>query len=381
MNTETARAIAGRAVRYGLPWGAAIAASEALVLPFGQFTSLAQSWAFAPIALGWALDGIFMALLAFTVEPWLDQRWKVALAMLCLAVAGAGFNSLRWFISDRLGISYQWQETLREHQISWTNYLYVLWMMLFHGGLFVVACTLAMRHERTARMLTEAQISRSRTAALLDAARLDALREQVDPVFLMRAMAVVRDRYGVDPSAADRLLDELVAFLRLAMPGVRSGASRLAVEAGLAARYAQLGAAMSSAGPVWRVVSGPLPDMPFPPLLLLPLMDALLVGNTDGQSGTVRFSLEDAVLEIAFEIPMHSSVRLPADLLYRTRVGLQSVLGPTCRLDAQAAEHAGGQRFVITIPRPAVALRRAAQAEPASGARSFDQATNPGAIP
>ena len=311
-----------------------MAASEGLSLPFIGIGSIQEFVRLWPIFYAWALAGVVIACVAFVLEPHLNRAWKGALAVLLLAVACAALSTVLWVAVNVLGITPETSQYLSSPLPSWTDFFYTLWMSLFHGGLFIVACMLLMRAERNRQLLGTAQIARNRTEALLEAVQLDALREKVDPVFLLRAMAAVQARYATNPAGADRLLDQLVAFLRMAMPGVRSGGSNLQVEVELARSYALLSASIESGRAAWQVdVSAALPDMPFPSLLLLPLMDQLAEPHRSGRMAVVNtHGLVTITLEAA---PAQRSTDVPHHLLYRLRVALRSTFGDACTLDIE----------------------------------------------
>ncbi len=137
----------------------------------------------------------------------------------------------------------------------WTQFIYNVWVCLFYGGLFMPGFVLVIRAERTRSLLGNAEIARSQTDTVLSQTQLQALRGQVDPDLLLRVMAEVQRRYAQDPAAAERLLDQLINFLRSAMPGVRSGRSTLAAELAIVQSYVQLWAELDPQRAGWRWTS------------------------------------------------------------------------------------------------------------------------------
>jgi hypothetical protein len=332
----------GHGVIYGTLWGLGITASEVLVLPFGQFESLAELAAnFGQILVQWCANGAAIACGTLALERRLDRAWKVAAAIVVAAVMAAAMHSTGWAMAKWLGVAIP-PRLIGESLPSWGDALYAFWMALFHGGLFIIACVLLSRAERTRFVLGEAQIARDKTEALLDRAQIEALYGHVEPAFLIRAMRVVRNRYASDASSADRLLDDLVAFLRLAMPGVRSGSSTLTAELQLAHSYAQLQRAIDPERAAWHVdAEARLPEMPFPPLVLLPLLDAVVTPTTVGPL-TLRASLHRASqrVTLAIHTPPGAAraVTVPAALRYHVRVALQTTLGDTWRVVDQGSD-------------------------------------------
>jgi hypothetical protein len=332
-----------RGVIFGVLWGLGITAGEALVLPFGQFESLEAFTAnFGQILVDWCLEGMLIACGVLAIEPRLDRSWKVAAAIVAAALIIAPVNSALWTGTQWVGLAVP-PRLVGESLPSWPNALYTFWMTLFYGGLFIVACVLASRAERTRLVLGEAQIARDKTEALLDEAEIEALYGQIEPAFLIRAMRVVRDRYASDAASADRLLDDLVAFLRLAMPGVRSGSSTLAAELQLARSYAQIQRAIDPEHVAWHVDAGaPLPEMPFPPFVLLPLLDAVVTPAKVGPL-TLHASLHRASQRVTLAIltppGAARAVVVPAALRYRLRVALQTTRCTSTRDRARRCRH------------------------------------------
>lgn len=362
-----------RGVIFGVLWGLGVTASEALVLPFGQFESL-EGFAtdFSKILLDWCLDGVLIAWAALVIEPRLDRWWKVAAVIFAAAAVTAASHSASWAGLQWLGLALP-PRLLQESLPSWPNALYGFWMTLLYGGIFIVACVLASRAERTRLVLGEAQIARDKTEAMLDKAEIEALYGQIEPAFLARAMRAVRDRYASDAASADQLLDDLVAFLRLAMPGVRSGSSTLAAEMRLAQSYAQIQSAINPERAAWRVDSQwPLPELPFPPLVLLPLLDALAAPGP-AERLTLRVSLQRAAQHVTIAIVTRPgaarTVAVPEALRYRLRVALQATLGDTWRIADHSSDTTLPETMVFALhidarPAPSIAAPAPAANEP-----------------
>jgi hypothetical protein len=75
---------------------------------------------------------------------------------------------------------------------------------------------------RAARALADAEIGRSEAQRNLLAAQLVAAQAQVDPDFVIQTLENIERTYDEDPAGADRQLDDLIAFLRDAIPRLRS---------------------------------------------------------------------------------------------------------------------------------------------------------------
>jgi signal transduction histidine kinase len=131
--------------------------------------------------------------------------------------------------------------------------------------------------EQAAARLSMAQAAQRETRQRLVQARLQALQARIDPQLLFEMLDSVRCAYQQDGARAERLLDELVDFLRAALPRLRNTSSTVQREAQLARAYAQLRALAGAAEIDIRVeVAGEVADARFPPGVVLPLLDDAL---------------------------------------------------------------------------------------------------------
>jgi hypothetical protein len=162
-----------------------------------------------------------------------QRRWTLQWAGLLLLGLALLLCALQWLLREGLHVPVSPGMPLS------ASYLHVLWSSLLYGGLFITAHHLATQEERTRRLLARAAIAREESEAMFNAAQIRALQGQLDPAFLLQVMAAVQQRYAVGPEA-NRLLDALVDFLRVAMPGVRSGSFTPAAEVALASAYARV---------------------------------------------------------------------------------------------------------------------------------------------
>ena len=91
-----------------------------------------------------------------------------------------------------------------------------------HGWLAIFIYAGLRNSRRAARALADAEIGRSEAQRSLLTAQLVAAHAQVDPAFVIAALDDIECRYDDNPARADAQLDELIAFLRDAIPRLRS---------------------------------------------------------------------------------------------------------------------------------------------------------------
>jgi LytS/YehU family sensor histidine kinase len=100
--------------------------------------------------------------------------------------------------------------------------LYHAWLMLFFGGLIAMVDASQRWRTRMLRALRSAELSRATSQQRLAEARLALLEARIQPDHLYDTLSRLERLYGHDPRAADRLLDELIAFLRNALSEARA---------------------------------------------------------------------------------------------------------------------------------------------------------------
>jgi hypothetical protein len=206
-------------------------------------------------------------------------------------------------------------------------FFYGLWNIVCFGGLLLAALTIARRQAWRAAVVAEGAIARNRDDARLSHADLENLRGQVPPSLLMEVVSELRHRYATNSPSGERLLDRLIAFLRAAMPAIRTGGSTLAAELETIRAYAALNAELAPHRCAWRITApAKFADTPFPPLLLLPLLHAAARADAPVNLA-VRQSGQVLVLEARGTAEIDS--RGARDIERRLQQGLQGCVGAT----------------------------------------------------
>ena len=148
---------------------------------------------------------------------------------------------------------------------------------------------------RTARLAADrmraAELARAQARRHTLESRLQAMQARVEPQFLFNTLAQVRELYERDEAVAGQVLDDLITYLRAALPHLRESSSTLGKEVELARSYldimcVRLGDRLSFEIDVPDAVKGAR----MPPMMLLPLVDhALVYGLQPGNDrGSIR---------------------------------------------------------------------------------------------
>lgn len=176
--------------------------------------------------------------------------------------------------------------------------LLVAWLLFLIGGWGLARdIQLEQRHDRT---LGSAQ----RLEAALAAARLDALRADLDPHFLFNALNAIASQCATDPRAAEENICRLATLLRAVLDTRARPMHPLDDELSLCADYLGL---LQARYPELRVEveAGDAPgDTPVPPLLLQPMLEnAVRHGDIARGAVRLRATRDGAALRITVTSP------------------------------------------------------------------------------
>lgn len=218
------------------------------------------------------------------------------------------------------------------------SFFYTLWVTLFYGGLFMMACAQSARAERTRYALARAEIERQESEIVLGEAALQALKARVDPDFLLRSVGEIARRYEGDPAGADRLLDALVAFLRCAVPGLRDARRTLGDELQLAAACARVWNDVDPPRPRWCIHDHPdTPELPFPGLWLVAALGRWSSVAPPGAVCDVHIRTGSVAVSLVLDAQSPTGDWVTPALEHQLRVGLRSTFGDAARLALRTA--------------------------------------------
>ena len=170
---------------------------------------------------------------------------------------------------------------------------------LFGGGLALRAYF--SEHRRWASNQRARELQGLRTAKQQSDLRLGMLQAQVEPHFLFNTLASVRALVRQDPAQAEATLDALVEHLRATIPKLRNGGeallhSTLGQQLDICSSYLAL-MKLRTGGRLSHAVEGDpaLRARPFPPMLLLTLVENAIKHGIEPQPGPGRVEVRAAV--------------------------------------------------------------------------------------
>jgi hypothetical protein len=342
-----------RSLAWGTAWAMTVTIVEALAIhPIDAWGSIQQLlfWVMYWMAPLWCLVGAVFVWLASRSNRTTNLRTLIPIFIVLSALLSAVQPPIAWaFTSLIQGIVPSLERYMRESGLTpplrenWLSIgLYLLWVNLFYGALLMTVCRLTLRDERMRHRLHQSAMARSRTQALLDAERLQALQAQIDPNLLLGSMQELKERYRGNPEGAERLLEALVEFMRCAMHGLRTSVSTVNAEVQLARAFAQLQRERGFEG-AWRVIEEPASDPPlshpFPSLLMLPLLALASEGGRPVLK--VRSNQESSVLSL------HGLAQgISGDLMLQVRSRLLALYGDRFDIETGSLTHS---QLAITL--------------------------------
>jgi len=327
-----------RTLAFGVLWGIGVSALALVDLPLSDLSGRQLGVLLGRLSIGYCATGLVQSAMVVALEDQLTP-WLLALILVAMSVVGVGIELFVWRVTP--SDLPPWGAEARHVHSSWFRLVY--------GGLFITAYYLSVRAERSRRVFAQAQIARLQSEATLASEQVRVVQGQIDPRFLLQAMVEVQRRYGLDPAGFQRLLDLLVGFLRAAMPGIRSGTSTLSAELSLSVQYADLRAELDPHGAGWTLDrDDAIPELPFPALLLLPLLDRLAAATGNGP-----IDLQVGRSGYRCTLTLRACRRgqgewLAPDLLFRLQVGLRRLFGDAWTLTIRDDPDLPG--LVLSLP-------------------------------
>jgi len=207
---------------------------------------------------------------------------------------------------------------------------------------------------RTEASLQAAERNRIRASRTALESRLQAMQARVEPQFLFNTLAQVERLYEVDSALAGRMLDDLIAYLRAAMPAMRDTSSTVGQEVDLARAYLDI--VRLRLGDRLRVaidVPADVRDARMPPMMLLPLTDhAVTHGIEQRRGGMLHIAIEARPPRLVLRIVDSGAGFIPevaGDGIADIRARLATLYGPEATLALQP-RGSGASEAILDLP-------------------------------
>jgi len=251
----------------------------------------------AELAVHFALEQIkaFSMLLAFVVadrvtgsDP--DRRGAYAIAVAAGAAAGGAAIGSVGPVASALLFGAD-----ASPSAGFAIYIGLEQFML--GSAAVLVINDRRRARRASEILHRAEIDRIAAEKRSVESDLQAMQARVEPQFLFNTLAQVERLYAEDPLRGARMLDDLIAYLRAAMPLMRETSSTFGREIALARAYLDI-VRLRFGDRLGVDIEAPpdADDIRMPPMMLLPLIDhAVVHGLEEAATGSGAIRIRGAV--------------------------------------------------------------------------------------
>jgi hypothetical protein len=233
----------------------------------------------------------------------------------------------------------------------------------FHLGLAIIGtvvgglATFVHVYRRTAiaarRRLHEAERARAHARRRTLESQLQALQARVEPMFLFDTLERIRALYRVDAGAAGAMLEDLIVYLRAALPHLRESSSTVAQECKLACSWLDI---VGRTGQRWKVavdVADDVLDAHMPALVLLPLVQRAVAGTDHGEA-LLGLSAHVVAGCLALEVRTSGDAFgggiAGVPILEQIGDRLKTLHAGAARFDCVPSSDAGGSRAMIVLP-------------------------------
>ncbi|MGE5384748.1 MAG: sensor histidine kinase [Betaproteobacteria bacterium] len=259
------------------------------------------------------------------------------------------------FLGAALGQLFGHLLTFGEHEWSGTLTLQSLLIGLFFGGIGSVGFILRERNRVLEIELQARELQRLEAEKRGIEAQLKMLQAQIEPHFLFNTLANLAGLIPADPALASRLLEALNRYLRASLKRTRAEGGSLGDEMDLLAVYLEvLKIRLGSRLEYGFDVAEELRALPFPPMLLQPLVENAVRHGIEPQVAGGRIDISASRgddLRITVEDTGAGFGEAPGGGigLANIRARLDALFGAAGRLEI-AARPEGGAVATLRIP-------------------------------
>ncbi len=297
----------------------------------------------ARLAMWWMLYGASLWCLllvgGYGCERLMHRGGRRVHAGICLlaACAAAAFTSI--LTAGRVSILIDQGLVHSARAMHLNGFTFSLIMAL----LFFAHLRRSHQHRQAAARLAAAQTAQREARLRIVQTRLQGMQARIDPQLLFELLDTLRRLYENDAPRAERFLDELIGFLRSALPRLRSEWSSLLREIELVRAFGRLRALASSDALAMTIDIAPdAMHARFPPGVLLPLLGTAVTAGAVPIRLTAARSRDGRAVVVAFEAaPPETSVAGVRSLL----TGLYGTSG---RLEMGGAT--GASSVIVEVP-------------------------------
>ena len=213
---------------------------------------------------------LFVSVAAVTaVQIWVRRR---QLRLLATATAVIAFG----LVNSALQASEAWVSVMPSK--GFASFLYYFWLNTVFAGLLATLYEWQMRADQVLEAVRSSSIADEVIERQTLESRLSGMKARVDPEFLLAVIAHTETLYAEDIGSAERLLEQLIEFLRATLPHSSSATNTLDQEVRLCGAYLAIERSLRQEALSFQAISAAgAKGSYFPPSVLLPLVQSLLL--------------------------------------------------------------------------------------------------------
>lgn len=206
-------------------------------------------------------------------------------------------------------------------------------------------------------LLNVVELEGARLTRQTQESRLQAMQACIEPQFLFDTLAEVARLHAADPRTAIRLLDDLIVYLRAALPHLKETTSTVAKECQLATAYLNIQRLSRPELPAFEIaIDADAHDANLPAMLLLPFLSHIFGTRTESIAAhdplCIRVEIAGSMLRITIRtganVFLHDGPG--RELVGGIRDRLRSLYGSAARLEI-GADGESGNSISMEFPR------------------------------
>jgi hypothetical protein len=186
------------------------------------------------------------------------------------------------------------------------RYISGIWgRYLMFSGLFTAVYVYLRNADESLARAREVEVDRDRLDQQMDEARLQVLQAQIEPHFLFNTLSTLRRLYRSAPGPAAEMLDNLMRYLTVALPQMRTSGSTLGREAELARSYLAIQKIRMGSRLAYDIdIPERLDNARVPPMMLLTLVENAIKHGLDPlpEGGFIRVSASTETDRLRLEV-------------------------------------------------------------------------------
>ena len=302
--------------------------------------------------------GAVMCLLVMLADEAVDRGAPRVASYAAAVIAGALLGSL---------IAYEFRELLGMRIIrpGQNNFGSRIFPTLHRFDLIIIAmlvgglATFVHVNRRTSlaarKRQFEAERARARAQRRTLESELQALQARVEPMFLFDTLERIRGLYRADAAAGGAMLEDLIVYLRAALPHMRESSSALAQELMLARSWLEIVGRSGTRRSTEISADDAAGSARMPALVLLPLVQHAITGQLS-EEGDSRLAVRARVegerlrIEVATSTDAFAGGVAASPLLAQIDERLRALHGDLMRFEGRASAAGAGSEAVVELP-------------------------------